>query len=221
MVGEGGLQSLSMHKLARALDYTPGALYRYFSSKEALLQTLNVVVLQEIQDAFAFASNLAGDDAPLARVFLHVEAYRRWSMTCRNRFGLLAVSLADQQVFLDDEHAVPVKEAMLHTFSSLVQGLVDAQEQGQIGADAKVSQVSIEVFGLAQGLLQMRKQQHRLPFPVDLEKTLFDAMQSLFRGNGSSEEALTAAMTAVATHGKALQDHLDEEAKRRAQAHEE
>ena len=37
LVAGGGLEALSMGRLAAAVDYTPGALYRYFPSKDALL----------------------------------------------------------------------------------------------------------------------------------------------------------------------------------------
>ena len=40
MVAEGGFDALSMARLADAVDYTPGALYRYFRSKDALYAAL-------------------------------------------------------------------------------------------------------------------------------------------------------------------------------------
>ena len=40
MVVEGGFDTLSVNKLAAACDYTPGALYRYFRSKDALMIAL-------------------------------------------------------------------------------------------------------------------------------------------------------------------------------------
>ena len=40
LVVEGGFDALSMNRLARETDFTPGALYRYFDSKQALLEQI-------------------------------------------------------------------------------------------------------------------------------------------------------------------------------------
>ena len=38
----GGLEGVTIHGLAKAMDYTPGALYRYFPSKAELLAALHL-----------------------------------------------------------------------------------------------------------------------------------------------------------------------------------
>jgi AcrR family transcriptional regulator len=54
-----GLEGISIRALADRIDYTPGALYKYFPSKEALIDTvraecyerLNAFILSRVQTA--------------------------------------------------------------------------------------------------------------------------------------------------------------------------
>ena len=41
LVIEGGFEGLSMRALARRVELTPGALYRYFDGQDALIAALN------------------------------------------------------------------------------------------------------------------------------------------------------------------------------------
>jgi AcrR family transcriptional regulator len=59
MIVEQGIEGLSIRALAESIDYTPGALYKYFSSKEELVDTvraecferLNVYISERIKSA--------------------------------------------------------------------------------------------------------------------------------------------------------------------------
>src|SRR5436853_399827 len=52
---EEGLGALTMHRLAEALDYTVGAVYRYFPSKESLLAELERRVVVSFGQVFGRA----------------------------------------------------------------------------------------------------------------------------------------------------------------------
>ena len=69
LVAEGGVEALSMGRLADAVDFTAGALYRYFPSKDAVLSAL---VARHLGEALGFLSSseaaLPRGAGPLARV---------------------------------------------------------------------------------------------------------------------------------------------------------
>ena len=67
MVEEGGFDALSINKLAEAVDYTPGALYRYFGSKDALLSQLIERVLEEVRGHLVRAQALLPGKGDAAR----------------------------------------------------------------------------------------------------------------------------------------------------------
>jgi AcrR family transcriptional regulator len=73
---EGGPSGLSLRELARRIDYTPGALYRYFPTKEALVEALNDGTLRLLGEYFAA---IPPEDDPVARLRALGAAYLRFA----------------------------------------------------------------------------------------------------------------------------------------------
>jgi AcrR family transcriptional regulator len=76
LVLEGGPAALSVRELARRIDYTPGALYRYFPTKEALVEALNEGTLELLGDYFAAAQEVKD---PVERLQALGVAYLRFA----------------------------------------------------------------------------------------------------------------------------------------------
>ncbi|KAB2887879.1 MAG: helix-turn-helix transcriptional regulator, partial [Kofleriaceae bacterium] len=69
MVAAEGLAALSMARLADAVDYTPGALYRYVESKDALLAKMVERILGDVRAKLEEAvAEATARRSPLARV---------------------------------------------------------------------------------------------------------------------------------------------------------
>ena len=67
-----GLDGLTIHQLAKAVDYTPGALYHYFASKDAIIAELQLQIFATIHDYFGSCGVFA-TTRPRKRV-----STRRW-----------------------------------------------------------------------------------------------------------------------------------------------
>ena len=103
LVGRDGLAGLHMAKLADAVDYTPGALYRYVDSKDALVAHLVTRTLAALQTTLATAvDSLPARTSPLARVIALVLAYRRFVTAEPHQFGLLATAMAEPRILVGD-----------------------------------------------------------------------------------------------------------------------
>ncbi len=195
-VTSGGFGSLSMNKLADAVDFTPGALYRYFDSKDALLSALVSCVLDEVNERLRGAVLEAGDD-PLARVFALARGYHAFSIEQPNRFGLLAMSMADPNVLLGTpESADPVAQSVASTLSPLAEALGAAASIGQLEAGNALERTLV-VFGAIQGALQLRKQARIAPELIDVERLSLHAVRTLLRGWGAEPRALDSALESV------------------------
>lgn len=48
LVLERGMEAMSLREVARRADYSPGALYRYFPNKEALLQEIAMIAIKRL-----------------------------------------------------------------------------------------------------------------------------------------------------------------------------
>lgn len=134
MVEAGGIEALSINKLADEVDYTPGALYRYFSSKRRRCcrgwwggcSTRWGCTWRRGQ------ARLPVRARPLARVVVLVQAYRAFARREPRRFGLLAVSMADPRVLLREAaDAGPLVGPTVAALSALAGALGAAAEAGQ------------------------------------------------------------------------------------------
>jgi len=204
LVAGGGLAELSMARLADAVDYTPGALYRYYRSKDALLSALVAQVLEEVQGFLARAqASLPAGSFPLTRVLAMAHGYREFARARPHSFGLLAMTMAEPRVLLPDvADAGPVTERVIGTLELLAQALGDAVEAGQLD-DGDVAERTLCLFATLQGLLQLHKQARYAPGVLELDRLVLSGTRTLLIGWGAKPRAVDAALEKAA----ALKDH--------------
>jgi AcrR family transcriptional regulator len=202
MVEEGGFDALSLHKLAEAVDYTPGALYRYFGSKDALLARLVERILEDVGGHLTKAQALLPPTAPpLARVFVLVSAYREFARREPHRFGLLAMTMAEPRVLLTEAaDAEPVAMSVMATLSPLADAVLAATSAKQLGP-GDVAERTICLFSLLQGVLQLHKQARYAPAFLDLDRLTLNGTRALLVGWGAKPKAIDAALAHLADLG--------------------
>lgn len=204
MVAAGGLDALSVHKLAEAVDYTPGALYRYVGSKDALLARLVAQILADVrQHLDAAVAALSSRASSLARVFALAKGYRSFALREPHRFGLLAMTMAEPRVLLTAaEDAEPIAGLAVAAMAPLAAALEAATREGQLPA-GNVPERALCLFALLQGLLQMHKQSRLAPELIDTGRLVVRGTRALVVGWGARPRAVDAAIARVA----ALGDH--------------
>ncbi|MDQ1749305.1 MAG: hypothetical protein QOE71_361 [Pseudonocardiales bacterium] len=83
----GGTEAVTVRSIASALGMTAPAIYRYFDSREALLDALIDALYDELAAELIAVRDAAGS---LAGRFLETSrAFRRWALAHRAEFGLL------------------------------------------------------------------------------------------------------------------------------------
>jgi AcrR family transcriptional regulator len=162
LVVEGGFDALSMHRLARALDYTPGALYRYYKSKDILISALTARVLEAFAKDLQSRLDALPADAPLLRVAACVFAYRDLARRAPNRFGMLSMLAAEPRTLVPNpEDAAPALAALMAAMTPLATALQAAGERGDL-QPGEARDRALILFGATHGLLQLRKQENRV-----------------------------------------------------------
>jgi AcrR family transcriptional regulator len=81
-----GFTSVTMRRIADGLEYTPGALYRHFPDKAALLQALVVADYASFSHAFQALGRIAD---PLERIRRAGEAYVAFGLSHPHHYRLL------------------------------------------------------------------------------------------------------------------------------------
>jgi AcrR family transcriptional regulator len=213
MVEAGGVEAVSINKLADEVDYTPGALYRYFGSKDALLSKLVERILVDVNGYLARGLALLPPKArPLARVVVLVASYRAFARREPQRFGVLAVTMADPRVLLrDPADAAPLAGLMVEALGTLASALDAAAEAGHLDA-GDAAERALCVFALLQGASQMEKQARRAaamlgsraapaPGAFDVDRVAMTGTRALLLGFGARAKAVDTAVDVVASLG--------------------
>lgn len=194
LVVSKGLEALSMHRLAKELGVTPGALYRYVESREALLAQLLVVVLGEIGEA---ARQAMQSSKPVERLWAACAVLCRHAEVAPHRFGLLAVVLAEPRVLVPEPaHAQSVMGALLTELSPIVTALDQAAERRELAAGA-ASERALVLFTALVGVLALRKQQRHGIAGLQVERLARELVATLLIGWGADPALLPETLSEV------------------------
>jgi AcrR family transcriptional regulator len=147
LVGEGGADAVSVREAARRAGVSPGAPFRHFPSRDALMQA----VAEEAQRRFrieiekALAEVPSGD--PLARFRSLGLAYLRWAMRNPTHFEIIS-----GRRFFDHDKSAGVSRDNAELIELTERTLADAFAAGQLrSADLKSVQIAGRalVYGFA------------------------------------------------------------------------
>jgi len=193
IVLDEGVEALSIKRVAEAVDYTPGALYRYFPSKDALLAAVVVGVLEDLELHLRAADVR---EEPLERILAQVHAYRRYSTDSPGAFALLTRMAAEPRVLLEEhQDAGEVMEAMVSALAPLGDALETAAREGALEPGPMVER-GLLLFSSLQGTLQLRKQRRMLPL-IDADHLALEVVRVLLRGWGAARDAIADALVAL------------------------
>jgi AcrR family transcriptional regulator len=154
LVGEGGAEAVSVREAARRAGVSPGAPFRHFPSRDALMQA----VAEEAQRRFraeieaALAAAAPGD--PLGRFRCLGLAYLRWAMRNPTHFEIIS-----SRRFFDHDRADAISRDNAELIGLTGQTLADAFAAGQLRT-ADLRQVQIAGRALVYGFARMNIDGH-------------------------------------------------------------
>jgi len=150
LVAEGGLEGLTMARLAARVDYTTPALYRYVPSKGALIAELNRRVLVDHRARLSVA--WAEVEGPLEALRVAAEVLVAHAVERPEAFGLVAITLADPRRLVDDDLPAHVPEliGLVGELEGWLQGAADAGALAPGDAQARAVRWLFALFGTLQ-----------------------------------------------------------------------
>jgi AcrR family transcriptional regulator len=200
-IAESGPAEFSLNQLARDLDYTPGALYWYFASKELLVLEVQKRAFTELAQKAAVARvgwQARGAQAklePVARL-LHAllslaRFYLELGRTEPQYARLIAFSL-DPRVWLDDSAAAELGPVLGAVFNEVATPFAEAQHGGALSA-GDGAQRAVQYWAALQGALQIGKLERISPALFNGEAVGLDTARTLLLGWGADPDALARA----------------------------
>ena len=195
---EEGAEALTINGLARELGYVPGALYRYFDSRDHLLAEIQRLVFSHALESFqegyeALEAELAerdgAVDAALARVFAISDHFLTFARSYPHKFGFLTSQWGDPR-FLEEDAARNALAAGRPILELAAEHLAHAVDADVLQAGDSFERAVI-LWGSLQGLLQLRKVGRVMPELSDVRRLVYDLTESLLIGWGAEQAAVS------------------------------
>jgi AcrR family transcriptional regulator len=95
---EQGEEGLALRAVAREMGMTAPGLYRYFASREDLVEHVVADLYTEIADEMEAACTSADPATPAQKLMAASRTFRAWAMAHRHEFGLLFGDPADDLI---------------------------------------------------------------------------------------------------------------------------
>jgi AcrR family transcriptional regulator len=133
LMRESGTIDVRFTDIARAMELTPPALYRYFADRDALLNVLIADAYTELGRRVALARDAVPVEDLGGRLLAVAQAYRQWARGEPQQFSLIFGLPVPGYVAPQDG---PTTEAARGAMAQLSQLFLDAQSQGRLGRPA-------------------------------------------------------------------------------------
>lgn len=206
-VSERGPADFSLNQLARDLDYTPGALYWYFPSKEALVLEIQsrafgqlAVMLKEARERWRVDPAIAGCDEP-TRLMHTLLCQARWYLqldkVTPEYTRIISFSL-DPRILLNDEQAQDLMKVLAGLFVESSVAFNEAQGAGLL-TEAIAMQRTIQYWAALHGMVSTSKLARLNPALFQVESLGMNSAEALLIGWGAPGSALAAAKERLAS----------------------
>jgi AcrR family transcriptional regulator len=185
-----GMEGLTVARIAKAIDYTPGALYRYYPSKDAIIAELHQVFVADLEaELKAALAAVPLDAGPLAALKTAATTYVAYARRHPARFRLFAVALADPRVLVAPEHAQGTLTAYLSLYATVSALFVAAIAEGALRSDLNPATATLAFVLAMQGPLQVDKLAvHAPPGMLDADTLVDTVVDTLLLGWGASPD---------------------------------
>ena len=206
LVIEGGLEGLTIHRLARELDYTPGALYRYFPSKGAVLaelqrhsiETIHESIREKLATVFAREKLQGISDKHMGLVRILVTALHHSELNKDHPHHLKLII----HLFGDPRLLIPAEELMRSApaFMALldeVDGYIAAAEKSKAFKPGPVRQRTLLLWSSAMGVMQLEKLTRIPAVAVNVQSLCRELVISLLLGWGATRSSISEALELI------------------------
>lgn len=193
MVVEEGIEGFGINKLAQRLDLTPGALYRYFDSRDEILAAVEIEVLQGFDTFFKNLVESVAERGGLEKLVCLVMGYVALEELQPQRFRLIGQFVAGPDPVLDDQLAADVVGPTLQVVGRFVSAIEEAQGDGSLSDGDPLLRAALTWSSL-QGLLTHKKLTRLPQVPLSPDELIAELLRTLFAGWGAEPSALKEAM---------------------------
>lgn len=134
-VGGGGSAALSLNAIGKAMGMSGPAIYRYYASREELLDALVIDGYGELARVVQAAAADGSRRTPARRLAQVVDAYRAWALENPHRYGLLFS--VRPEGYADPGEAITAIEPGMQVLLELIGAIAGGAGGSDAGAGAE------------------------------------------------------------------------------------
>ena len=155
IIEERGVEQLSMRELAKRVGVSPGAPFRHFKNKAALMTAIAEQAMARFSASVMEAVGEADADDPIAGLEAIGTGYVDWALNNPVHFQIVS-----SRVLIDFASSPQLQADNDAIRDLMIQFIEGAQRSGRIPADTSVDAILLAGRGLAYGLARMWSDGH-------------------------------------------------------------
>lgn len=204
LIAREGLEGLTLARVAKEHGLVTTAIYRYFSSKDALLAALHRRAIAQVHERFRAelarwderSRRMSDDTRALVKILGTARFYVLLPETQPEAFRLMALMLADPRPLVGDEAAMASVPVVAGFIGDAAQLFVEAERVGAIEPGMQLARTAMfwaTLHGLTQ-LAKLRRVAPESPSPLSVAE---EATLTLLRGMGATDTSIRRATRAL------------------------
>lgn len=191
-----GLEAVTVHRIARELDLTVGALYRYFPSKQAMLTALGEDIVRgftsslgQITDLYEASIQDSQSLSPLTSLFVISNAFLEMAERSPARYRMVDLMLVDPRSMVPEEDRMMVLQTLFEMLAR-VERLLDQSSTRNLISIGHSRERTIVLWSALLGINSMFKMRRLYPEQVPAKNLAEDTITALFVAWGCDASAL-------------------------------
>lgn len=150
LIEERGVEQLSVREVAKRAGVSPGAPFRHFRSKTALLTAVAEQAMDRLTEAVTKTVSNVGSEDPAAAFEAIGQGYLEWAMTNPTHFQIIS-----SRTLIDFEASSSLRDQNKAIRQAMVDLLTQAQRQGQLATDVDLDHLVLAARAYVYGLARM------------------------------------------------------------------
>lgn len=203
---DGGLEAVTLQRVASELGIVTTALYRYFASKDALIAALQRRAVGTMHEHFTSVRRdvdtrrLSAEVAALAPLLALSRAYVALPETHAETFRLVAILLGDPRRLVADEEAAKAAPVVAAILGDMQQLFTEAERSRALDRGDSLHRTLV-LWAALHGLTQLEKLRRLAPDAPTAQTLCDEAACAILRGFGGDNAHLSRAKRALDHQG--------------------
>jgi AcrR family transcriptional regulator len=150
IVEERGAEHVSVREVAKRVGVSPGAPFRHFRSKTALLTAVAEQAMDRLVEAVSKARGTADSSDPIDTFEAIGRGYLEWAFSNPTHFQIIS-----SRTLIDFNGSVSLRAQNESIRQAMIDLLTQARRQGRLAPDEEIDQLALTARALVYGLARM------------------------------------------------------------------